>query len=84
MPQPAAETATAPSQPEAPGGSSGDSLSLVPLFKEFSPRFLYWEAPPALPAPFPMSAKKVLDEPALPHWCRLPAEAPGPGEDAAS
>lgn len=31
-----------------------------------------------------VSAKKVLDESALPHGALFPAEAPGPGEDAAS
>lgn len=54
---------------------SGDSLSLVPLFKEFSPRFLYREAPSALPPLFPLSAKKVLDK-ACPPFPTVPCSLP--------
>nr|BAG61918.1 unnamed protein product [Homo sapiens] len=71
-------------QPEAHGGSSGDSLSFVPLFKEFSPCFCigrchrhFLPRPPRVPRrcwtspPFPTGAPSS------------PAKAPGPGEDAA-
>lgn len=56
-----------------------DSLSSVPLFKEFSPRFLCWEAPSKDFSPY-SSAKKVWDGLPLPLSCAAGAQA---GQDAA-
>lgn len=55
-----------------PAGLLGDSLSFVPLFKEFFPRFCIGRRHRRHFLPSPLSAKKVLDD--LP----FPSGAPAP------